>query len=167
MNKSSDIDILKEIEKYRAELHAIVDAQMDSLIGRLNGETTGGNPPAEYEVTLYSNPSMLKGTKPAAVIFGDERVRVIKWREVYTEILRRCDREKHSDLLYLRNRVAGRARMVISDKPDGMNVPVMLSEDLFVEAYFDTEQLLRTLVTRILDVVRFDYSGIKIAVKTS
>ena len=165
MNKIADVDILHEIEKHRAVLHAIVDSKMDALIGRLNGGTAGEDTLGEYEVTLYSNPAMLKGKKPTAVIFGGERVEVKKWREVYTEILRRCDMEKHSDLMYLRNRVAGRERMVISDKPEGMNVPVMLSEDLFVEAFFDTEWLIRTLVQRILDVVRFDYSGITIAVR--
>ena len=167
MSKPDGIDILQEIEKCRTELHVIVDAHMDAAVGRLTGESTDEDMPGEYEVTLRSNPSMLKGTKPAAVIFDDERVRVKTWRAVYTEILRRCDMEKHSDLLWLRNRVAGRKRTVISDKPDGMDFPIELSGDLFVEADFDTEWLIRTLISQILDVVRFDYSGIKIVVKIS
>ena len=167
MNKPADIDIQQEIEKTRTELHAIVDAQMDAAVSRLTGESSGEETPGEYEVPLRSNPSLLKGTKPAAVIFGGERVDVKTWRAVYVEILRRCVMEKHSDLLWLRNRVAGRKRTVISDKPDGMDFPIELSGDLFVEADFDTEWLLRTLVSQILDVVRFDYSGIKIVVKIS
>ena len=166
MNKTVDINILQEIEECRAELHAIVDSHMDALVGSLNGEAVCGDTPDEHELSLSMTPSYFKGRKPAAVIFGGERVGVKTWREVYTEILRRCDMEKHSELMYLRNRVAGRQRVFLSDNPDGMDFPIKLSDGLFAEADFDTEALLHVLVRRILDPTGFDYGGIKIVIKS-
>jgi hypothetical protein len=64
----------------------------------------------------------------------------------------------------LRHRVSGRKREVISDCPDGMNIPIKLSEELYAEAYFDTEALVHTLTRRIFDAIRYDYSGITVAI---
>ena len=43
------------------------------------------------------------GTKPAAVLFGDERVEVKTWRQVYAVIIGRCNEnpQHHERLMYL------------------------------------------------------------------
>lgn len=157
--------ILQEVEELRAELIGMFNANIDALIQRLTDDCEGGGTAYEYEYPLGVASSLLKGTKPAAVIFGGEKVATTTWKRVYTEILCRCDADPktHDALMYLRNKMSGRKRVVLSNTPDGMNKPVMLAEGLYAEAYFDTEWLLRTLM-QILDAAHYDYSGITIAV---
>ena len=121
-------------------------------------------PDHETRHSLNASSWLFRGTKPAAVIFGGHRVPVTTWREAYTQILRRCDQEKHGELLQLRNKIAGRKRVFLSDKPDGMDAPIKIADTLYAEAYFDTEYLVRTL-KHILDAAGCDYSGISIVMK--
>ena len=132
------------------------------LIPRVAG-CVGNVPANETRYTLNTSPWQFRGKKPIAVIFDDHRTPVRTWREVYTQILRRCDREKHDVLLQLRNKIAGRKRVFLSDKPDGMDAPIRIAEALYAEAYFDTEYLVRTL-RQILDVAGCDYGGISIVI---
>jgi len=159
MNKQEALQLVEEL---RTTLIDIVNQKTDSLIQRIES----GEPfetPSEFEFPLRTNPATFKGTKPTALAFGEERVAVKTWREVYIEILKRCCAEKHDALMHLRNLVSGRKRAVLSNKPDGMNKPIMLAEGLYVEAYFDTEFLLKTL-TQILGAVRYDYSKISVKI---
>ena len=117
----------------------------------------------ETRYTLNTSPWQFRRKKPIAVVFDSSRMPVRTWREVYTQILRRCDREKHDELLQLRNKIAGRKRVFLSDKPDEMDSPIKIAEALYAEAYFDTEYLVRTL-RHILGAAGCDYSGISIAI---
>lgn len=157
--------VLQEIEELRVELIGKVNANMDALIQRIQGVGEDDGAVSEYEYPLGAASSLLKGTKPTAVIFGGERVEATTWKKVYTEILRRCsaDEKTHDMLMDLRGKIGGRKRMVLSDQPGGMNKPVLISEGLYAESFFDTEWTLRMLV-QILDAVHFDYSVITIAV---
>jgi hypothetical protein len=85
---------------------------------------------------------------------------------VYALILRRCaeDQDKRDALKYLCNKISGRKRLILSDKPDGMNRPVEVEDGVFAEGFFDTEWLIRILTTELLDTVRYDYSGISVSV---
>ena len=135
---------------------------MDILVQRIeSGES--GDYSGEYEFPLYSNPAFFKGTKPVAVFIGMEWVAVKKWREVYTIILNHAnaDPKHHEKLMNMRNIMAGRKRAVISDKPEGMDVPIQLDDELYVEAYFDTEWLIKNL-TRILGAIGYNYNGISV-----
>lgn len=170
MNNTS-IDIaLRSIEESRSELLDIVNKNMDALKQRvLDGEIAGdldGQIGHEYEYSLNTPPALFKGTKPTAVIFDSDRVPVNTWRKAYIEILKRCASEQanHDALMNLRNRISGRKRTILSDKPTEMNVPVMLSGGLYAEAYFDTEWLIRILTRQILDAIHYDYSRISVAV---
>jgi len=151
---------LRDIESLRSQLHDVVDKKIDDLKQTLiSGKTE------DREYPLSAPPSLFKGTKPTAVIFAGARVEVKTWREAYTGILRRCYASKPEALMYLRNRVSGRKRTILSDKPDGMNAPIKLADDLFAEAYFDTEWLVRILTIEILGAAGYDYSGISVLVK--
>ncbi len=165
MNEESKQIALREIEENRARLIEVVNSKMDEARRIvLSGEASGKPNEIIYPLTVM--PELFKGSKPTALIFGDERVPVKKWRTVYIEILKRCcaDALCHDRLMGLRNRVHGRSRTIISDKPDGMDVAVEVCEGLYAEADFDTGSLIRMLTTGILDPAGYDYSGISVAV---
>jgi hypothetical protein len=83
----------------------------------------------------------------------------MKWRQVYIEILKRCNESKHDELMELRNKIGGRKRKFLSDNSDNMNAPIMITENLYTEAYFDTEFLIRTLF-EILNCVQYNHRNI-------
>jgi len=159
-----DDTALRDIEALRAELYSIIDTAIDALKQTVPGTRTEAAAPFEREYLFSTVPSLFKGKKPVAVMFGGDRVATKTWRQVYAEILRQCDAERHDALLLLRNRVAGRKRVVLSDKADGMSFPIKLSDGLFAEGDFDAEWLMRTL-RRILDAAGYDYSGINIVIR--
>jgi len=121
----------------------------------------------EYTYPLTVPFYLFIGKKPAAVLFGDERVNVKSWREVYAAIIKRCndDPKCHERLLYLRNKAAGKVRVFLSDKPDGITRPYQIDANLYGEVQYGTATLLHILCNRILEPARFDYSGIKIVLK--
>ena len=163
---------LSELEKARGQITDIFNtaiSKINDLIIRIeNGEPIDEETSADIE-TLYPlsvSPSLFKGTKPTAIFFGDEKAPVKTWRNVYTFILQRCAGipEKREMLISLCNKISGRTRVILSDKPDGMDFPIKITDGVFVEGDFDTEWLIRILTTEILDVVRYDYSGISVSV---
>ena len=122
----------------------------------------------EYEYALKYAPAYLFiGKKPAAVLFGDERVDVKKWTDVYRLVYGRVnqDAQAHEDLMYLRNKAAGKVRTFISDTPDEMRRPIKVDEDLYVEAHYGTQTMHHIMVDCILRYVRYDLSDIKVVVK--
>jgi len=126
MSNFTKDDALRELKKVREHLLNVVNTTVDALIARLeNGDEdieTGF--PSETVYPLSIMPSLFKGTKPNAVIFGKERIAVKTWREAYSLILRWGDDEKHDALMELRNKIAGRSRTFLSDKPDGMDYAI-------------------------------------------
>jgi hypothetical protein len=121
----------------------------------------------ERTYPLSAQPYIFVGRKPAAVLFGDERVEVKSWREVYAVIIGRCNQDPacHDMLLYLRNKAAGKVRAFLSDKPDGMTRPVKIDDGLYGEVHYGSQTLIYILTVRILDPVHFDYSNIYIVLK--
>jgi len=128
----------------------------------LNGESAETS---EITYPLSSQPFFFKGKKPLAVLFGEERVEFRTWIKVYTEILHRCNAEKHEILMELRGKISGRDRIILSKKSEGMTRPIKLADDMFVESFYDTEGLIYILTKRILDAVRYDYSRISVVLK--
>ena len=169
MNKDIALSALEDV---RAQLLDMVNGKIDALIARIeNGEpiADGGSSVAEVVYPLNIDPVFFKGTKPTAVYFGDKKLSVKTWREVYSMILQRCavNLEKRDLLMSLRNKISGRKRIILSDEPNGMSRPVEITNGVFVESFFDTEWLVRILTTEILDAVRYDYSGISVSVVKS
>ena len=122
---------------------------------------------SEWTYPFSCETYLFVGKKPAAVMFGKERVDVKSWRGVYAAILKRCndDPKCHEMLMYLRNKTAGKVRLFLSDKPDGMSQAYMIDTDLYGEIHFGTESLMHVLCKRILDYTGFDYRSIKIVLK--
>jgi hypothetical protein len=125
-----------------------------------------------YEVIypLTVEPSVFKGETPIGVLFGEsDRVDVRTWKMVLQEILYRCNAEpeKHTALMNLRGKVSGRKRMLLAGNPYGMRSPLKIADDLYIETHYDTETLLRILMTRILDVVGYNYRHISVAIRNS
>ena len=121
----------------------------------------------EYILPLSINSSIFIGKKPVAVIFGDERVVVKTWREVYTVILKRCNSypRHHETLMELRGRIAGKIRVFLSDSPKTMRSPIKIDEDMYAESHYGAATLIHILTIRILKPVGFDYSKISIVLK--
>ena len=117
---------------------------------------------------LTSPTYLFVGTKPAAVLFGNERVEVKTWRQVYAVIIGRCNEnpEHHERLMYLRNKAGGKVRLFLSDKPDSMSKPYRIDTDLWGEVHYGSSTLMHILINQILAYTGFDYSGISIALKS-
>lgn len=122
----------------------------------------------EKIIPLTTDPHIFIGKKPAAVLFGNERVDTPTWKKVYAAILMRCNEnpQNHESLMYLRGRVAGKCRVFLAESPDGMRSPVKIDENMFAETHYGSETLMHILVRRILAPVRFDISDINIIVKS-
>jgi hypothetical protein len=161
---SSDITLIN-LENIRQELINIVNTNIDRIKNRIEK----GEAPIDLEIRypLNMEPHFYKGKKPTAVFFGEEEVEAKTWRTVYSEILRRCalDPDKYVVLKNLCNKITGRKRTFLSDKPDGMNVPIKIGEGLYAEGYIDTEWLLRILTKEILNVVKYDYRDITVTLR--
>ena len=161
---------LFELKKaWEATVNA-VNVVFDSLIQEVeSGETTGFSTdlPTEYTYPFIADTNIFIGKKPVAVLFGEERVEADNWRKVYAAIIARCnaDAKCHENLMYLRDKVAGRDRMLLSHSPDGMRRHIKIDEDMYAEVAYGTATLLYILRDRILAPARFDYSGIKIVIK--
>ena len=125
---------------------------------------------SDYELIfpITVDPNMFINRKPIAVLFGDERVEVKTWTQVYAVILKRCnsDPKHHETLMYLRNKVLGKCRVFLSDKSDGMIRPVKIDEDMFGETHYGSATLMHILLNRILAYTGFDLSNIRVVIKT-
>ena len=165
------MNAIQEIQKVRSMLLK-ADAVLTKLVEGMENPSVAVEmqPSSERYETVYPitvNPAIFKGTKPTAVMFYDERIDVSKWKKVAEEMMRRCnaDSEKHVALMNLRGRISGRERVLLSKSGDDMRSPIKIDENLYIETHYDTETLLRTLMTRILDVVGYDYDGITVAIR--
>lgn len=153
---------LSEIEACRRQLHEIVDRNIDQLIQRItHGEADNG----QLSLPLSTHPSFFKGMKPFTIVFPDgTEVVTPTWKKVAAAVMQDCnaDPARHETLMYLRGKVSGKLRSILSSTPEEMDVPLQIDEGLFMESKFDTETLLNVLTKRILDVVGYDYRGITV-----
>lgn len=155
-----------EIEECRAALHRIVDEHFDLAIQHL--KTGEPLPQRETVLPLSTDPRRFKGTKPAVIIFPDgRRVKATKWRTAVTLILRECANTPPygERLMSIRGFVLGRQRTFLGVSPDGMDAPLEIGPELFMEGKFDTEALLYTLTKRIFDLVGYNYRGISVQLR--
>ncbi|GHV39552.1 hypothetical protein FACS189490_03340 [Clostridia bacterium] len=115
----------------------------------------------------YAPGNYFIGKKPAAVLFGNERIDVKKWTDVYRLIYERVnqDPQGHEDLMYLRNKAIGKVRVFVSDFGDGMKRPMKVDDDLYVENCYGVETSFHIMLNCVLRYVRYDISDIKVVVK--
>ena len=155
-----------EIKKAWEATVCAVNTAFDRLLLNLDeGETA--DLPTEDVYPLTANTNIFIGQKPIAVLFDEERVEANNWRKVFAAIMARCnaDPECHDNLMYLRDKVAGRDRVLLSHSSDSMRRPLKIDADMYAEACYGTATLLYILRDRILAPARFDYSGVKIVIK--
>ena len=169
---------MDNIQKYqilRAMLHRAVDETIDWAIEHETADLSAAQMTSTLEgigyesvYPLTTETGVFKGKKPTGVIFQDgHRIAAASWKKVFEVIMKQCnsDSEKHWALMELRGKVMGRSRTLLDSKKGQMRSPIQIDRALYAETHYDTETLLRILTTRILDVVRYDYTGIKIAIK--
>lgn len=149
------------LETLRAQMHRLVDERIDDVVAHMeNGEI-------DYEPVrvhpLDWRPAAFKGTKAVAVILPDGRdVEAKTWRAVVDTILKDCaaDPVRLEHLHCLCDRVNGNFRPLLSSRKAEMKAPVEIEDGLYFESKFDTEQLLRVLVEKILRPVGYDCSSV-------
>ena len=169
----------EELKFMRATLQTLCEAT-DRLIvlcqnnGRNDpqGQSTehAANPVAIYEsiFPLCMENGFFKGKSVIAVIFPDGvRIETPTWKALVEVIMKRCndDAAKHTALMDLRNRVQGRTRKLLGNSAAGMRSPIKIDRGLYMETHYDTETLLRVLKARILEVVGYDFSAIRVAIR--
>jgi len=160
--------LIAEIEQARQSLINIVNAEFDRWICNMeNNQHADVSTSGERVVPLSANPAIFVSKKPAAVLFGDIRVEAKTWTAVLTQILLRCDQDPiyHDRLMDLRNKTSGKVRVFLSDSAEGMTKPKRISESLYVEAHYGSQTMMHILVQRILMPIKYDYSGISVALK--
>ena len=168
-NKQSIVDM---VEETRRKMHKMIDQECDNFLLRLNsGELDAADAKllfAERTLPLYAHPSMFKRQKPVSITFADGRTLDVRtWKTAATAILKECNSDPvmHQRLLDLRGSISGRQRAILSDVPDGMDVPLSIDEGIYVEGKYDAETMMHVLTNRIFRAVGYDYSGIEITVR--
>lgn len=170
------MNVVLELQVLREELIREIDEKIEQMVKKLQSEnqTTSEKKHVqaeEYESVYPLNvgTGIYKGKRPTGVIFEDGRRKESPtWKKVMEEILKDCckDSKKHQALMNLRGKILGRNRVLLGSETGKMRSPVKIDEALYVETHYDAETLLRILTTRMLDEVDYDYSKIRIAVKT-
>ena len=155
---------LTQIEQSRKQMHQKIDAQYDELVRKIlmDGKQLTMDD-GEQLLSLAAEPARFKGLKSSLLLFPDGRtVTVQNWRRAILEILWDCNRDtvRHERMMQLRDVVSGRLRSLLSGSPNGMDIPLMIDEDLYLEGKLDTEYLIKTVRDQILDPVGYDYDRI-------
>lgn len=156
-------EIVEYAEKIREELHELIDRQIDSFLLRM--ETGERLDPPETVLPLSAMAAYFKGKKPVAILYPDgSEVPVSTWKKAAAQILRHCaeDEQMRGRLETIRGKVFGRNRLLFSDSGRGMDVPLEVYPNMFLESKFDTETLLNVITKRIFDPIGYDYSGIRL-----
>jgi hypothetical protein len=163
------VNLIQEIQDVRRRILE-VESVLAGLVRRLENDdepierSTAQNYETVYPLTV--NPAIFKGKKPTAILFGDKRVATHKWKAVAEELMKHCnaDAEKHVALMNLRGKIAGRERVFLAREKSNMRSPIEIDKNLYIETNYDTETLLRILMTRIFDAINYDYSGISVSI---
>lgn len=148
---------LAEVEDFRRQLHELADRKADLLIQHI---THGQKNDGLRRLPLSAPHSVFKGKKPVAVVLPDgTEIMTTTWRRAAAAIMRDCnaDKVRHDRLMYLRGKVSGKLRPILSMSPEQMDAPLKIDERLYLESKYDTETLLTVLTKRVLDVVDYDY----------
>ncbi len=159
-------EILRELEESRKRMHDTIDERYDEMINAVQTGNHINSEPSTY--SLSYPPALFKGKRPQAIIYPDgARVKLTTWQNFALELLTACNSENkcHEKLMELRNKISGRSRYILSDKPDGMDRPIRIDEGLYFEGKFDTEYLIKMMTENIFKRVGFQYEGIEVELK--
>lgn len=162
---------LAQIEQSRKQMHQKIDDQYDELVRKIlmDGKQLTMDD-GEHLLPLAADPARFKGLKPSLLLFPNGRtVAARNWRRAILEILWDCNQDtvQHERMLQLRDLVVGRLRPLLSSSPTGMDIPVMIDDDLYLEGKLDTEYLIKTVRDQILDPIGYNYDRIGFVVHDS
>lgn len=155
------MDYIKEIEKMREELVRIVNCRCDELILQYQNESMDLEPFITERELAWSSPAIFKGKKPVAVKFASgEIIEAATWKKLVLTILQHCNQQPvmHERLMQLRDKAAGRQRIILGSSAERMDVPLKIDEGLYFEGKFDTEALLTMSTKKVLEPVGYDYN---------
>lgn len=157
------MNMADELQAARLDLTNKINLEFDRLLQLLDH---GAPAQTERILPLSTDPVAFRGTKPIAVLFGNERMAVTSWKGVFVAILSRCNQSPshHTALMELRGRTAGKIRVFLSQSPGNMSRPVRIASEMYAETHYGSETLIHILCERILAPVHFDYSDIQIVI---
>ena len=162
MNNKEIYGILKRLQNSLLEM----DECIRQLMARIpNEEATQGS--YVMERSLSVTPACFKGKKPLAILYPDgTEVEVHTWKQVASQLMRGCaeDESMASKLEDLSGRIFGRDRIILGKTGEGMDVPLKIKDNIYLEAKFDTESLLKVITNRIFDPIGYDYQDIRLQV---
>lgn len=144
--------------------------EIDECIGQLiaqiqNEESTQGS--YVMERSLSVRPACFKGKKPLAILYPDgTEVEVHTWKQVASQLMRSCSEDElmAEKLEDLSGKVFGRDRIILGKTGEGMDVPLKIKDNIYLEAKFDTESPIKVITNRIFDPIGYDYRDIRLQV---
>lgn len=163
-------NIVNEIRKKQDEIIVMINSSFEEIIKEVSqiskSDIKENN---DYEIIYpLTNTSGFKNKKVIAVILNDKRIIAPTWKSAVSIIL--SDALKNDDIknkMYnLCDKLLGRKRTRLSSKSDGMRSPLELDENLYIETHYDTETLMNLLL-QVLNEVSYDYSTVRIAIKSN
>lgn len=160
-----DERVLDLIEESRQQMHKMVDDIFDKRLAALKAGQPSEEVPNDVCLPLRGYAGFFKGKRPFAVILPDgNEIPAKTWKGIVLTILSDCiaDHHRYTKMMSLRGSISGKERCIIGSIPFEMDAPIKVCDGLFFETKYDTETLLNVLMTRVLDVVGYDYSSIKI-----
>lgn len=162
MNNKEIYGILKQLQNSLLEM----DECIRQLMARIpNEESTQGS--YVMERSLSVTPACFKGKKPLALLYPDgTEVEVHTWKQVASQLMRGCaeDELMAARLEDLSGKVFGRDRIILGKTGEGMDVPLKIKDNIYLEAKFDTESLLKVITNRIFDPIGYDYQDIRLQI---
>ena len=157
------MNIMQELNSIRATLDVLCQS-VDKMILICQSSEQVESIESIFPFTMDS--SFFKGKSVAAVILPDGmRVDTATWLKFIEIIMKDCEKKKRDELMSLRDRVLGRNRVLLGSSSETMRTAIKIDEKLYFEGHYDTETLIKIVKTRILDVVGYDYIGIKVVIK--
>ena len=157
------MNIIQELSSIRAALDALCQMTDMMILSYQNSDEEDNDRENIYPFSMDS--SFFKGKSVAAIIFQDgKRMETATWLKFIETIMKDCNDDKHEALMSLRDRVLGRNRVLLGSKLETMRKAIKIDEGLYLEGHYDTETLIKIVKKRILDVVGYDYSGIKVVI---
>lgn len=166
------MELVQELQTLREELIREIDEKIGRMIEAVKNESGASSQKEKQTLKAFEilyplnvGTGIFKGKRPTGVLFADgRRTENPTWKSVAEELLKDCCKNpvQRQALMDLRGKVLGRSRVLLGSETGKMRSPVKIDEALYIETHYDAETLMRILTTRILDMVGYDYSKIRI-----
>lgn len=164
------MNILEEIEAARQRIIREINAEFDRMadsISRNSDNITAE--PIQYEITypITADSGIFKGKKPISVIIGGERTDVKTWKEIVKVVMEKCIESNDNiiKLYQLAGKISGQKRVLLANSGENMRSPIEITNHLYMETHYDTETLLKILITRILAPIGYNTNEISVVIR--